>query len=287
MQSIPILMVCLTATLALADDAATPRAVRKQIPDKLVVLTFDDSAKSHYTIVRPLLKQHEFKATFFITEGFDFKTNKNDYMTWEQIRELHDDGFEIGNHTRDHLGITEKTVDRLPEQLAGVAAQCRAHGIPAPITFAWPGNAFTPAAEQTLKQHGIRFARRGGAPEHRYEEGRGFAYEPGRDHPLLIPSAGDARPKWTLPDFVRAAEQARGGRIAVLQFHGVPDTAHDWVSSPEENFAAYMKFLKLNDYRVVAVRDLQEYVDPDVLPADYRTVIDERRKSLEDRPKLR
>ena len=40
------------------------------IPDKLVVLTFDDSKASHYTVVRPLLKKYGFGATFFITEGF-------------------------------------------------------------------------------------------------------------------------------------------------------------------------------------------------------------------------
>lgn len=285
MRSILAALLLLIPTVAAAEDAVTERAVRKPIPDRLVVLTFDDSARSHFTVVRPLLKEYGFGATFFITEGFDFKTNKKDYMTWEQIRELHEEGFEIGNHTRDHLGITEKSVGQLPEQLDGIAEQCRAHDIPAPVTFAWPGNALTDAAFETLKQRGIQFARRGGAPEYPYEEGRGFAYQPGLDHPLLIPSAGDARPKWTLPDFVRAVQQARDGRIAVLQFHGTPDTAHDWVSSSEQNFAAYMKYLKLEGYRVIALRDLQEYVDPDVTPADYRTVIEARRKTLETQPK--
>lgn len=274
-----LLLLC--PSIAAAEDAVAKGAIRKPIPDRLVVLTFDDSARSHYTVVRPLLKEYEFGATFFITEGFDFKTNKKDYMTWEQIKELHEDGFEIGNHTRDHLGVTEKSVGRLPEQLDGIAEQCKAHGIPKPVTFAWPGNALTDAAFATLKQRGIRFARRGGAPEYPYEEGQGFAYQPGLDHPLVIPSAGDARPKWTLPDFVRAVEQARDGRIAVLQFHGVPDTAHDWVSSSEQNFAAYMRYLKLEGCRVIALRDLQEYVDPDVTPADYRSVIEARRKTLE------
>ena len=37
----------------------------------LVVLTFADSAKSHFTVARPLLKRLGFGATFFITEGFD------------------------------------------------------------------------------------------------------------------------------------------------------------------------------------------------------------------------
>jgi len=268
------------ASIVAADESVPARAVRKPIPDRLVVLTFDDSAKSHYTVVRPLLKQYGFGATFFITEGFDFPTNKKDYMTWEQIRELHDDGFEIGNHTRDHLGISDKTVGQLPEQLQAISDKCRAHGIPAPVTFAWPGNALTPDAFQTLKAHGIQFARRGGSPEHPYDEGRGFAYEPGLDHPLVIPSAGDARPKWTLPDFIRAVDQARDGRIAVLQFHGVPDTAHNWVSSSQQNFEAFLKYLHVEGYRVLALRDLKEFVDPDVTPADYRAVIDARRESL-------
>jgi peptidoglycan/xylan/chitin deacetylase (PgdA/CDA1 family) len=59
------------------------------IPDKLVVLTFDDASKSHATVVGPLLKKYKFGATFFVTEGFDMVTNKRDYMTWEEIARLH------------------------------------------------------------------------------------------------------------------------------------------------------------------------------------------------------
>jgi peptidoglycan/xylan/chitin deacetylase (PgdA/CDA1 family) len=268
----------LTVTMAFAaDDPVRNPAVRKPIPDRLVVLTFDDSAKSHYTVVRPLLKEYGFGATFFITEGFDFKENKQDYMTWQQIRELHEDGFEIGNHTRDHLGITDKTVDRLEEQLLGITRQCERHGIPAPVTFAWPGNAMTPAAFDTLQRHGILFARRGGSPEYPYAEGRGFAYTPGSDHPLLLPSAGDARPNWSLPNFIRAVEQARDGRVAILQFHGVPDTAHDWVSSSQQDFKAWLRYLQLENYQVIALRDLQQYINPAVLPADPFAIIEARK----------
>ncbi len=248
------------------------------IPAKLVVLTFDDSARSHFENVRPILLKYRFGATFFITEGFDFKENKRDYMTWEQIRQLHQDGFEIGNHTRDHLGITDETVDQLHEQLEGIELRCDAHGIPRPVTFAWPGNALTQKAFGTLRAHGILFARRGGAPEFPYEGGRGVALEPGADHPFWIPSAGDARPDWTLENFVAAAQQAVPGRVAVMQFHGAPDTAHSWVNTPLENFSAYMNFLATHEYQVIALRDLAKYVDPMVEPADPHAVM-ERRKS--------
>lgn len=249
---------------------------REPLPDRLVVLTFDDSAKSHFTQVRPLLKQYGFGATFFITEGFDFPTNRRDYMSWDEIAQLHRDGFEIGNHTRDHLGVSGPTLAKLPEQLTAIRDRCREHGIPDPVSFAYPGNAIHKDGLAILRAHGIKFARRGGSPEYAYEQGGGVAYEPYLDHPLLIPTAGDARPKWELEDFTRSVELARRGRVAVLQFHGVPDTAHDWVSTSLDKFAAWMNYLAVNRYRVIALRDLEKYVDPDAGPTDAWGAINDR-----------
>jgi peptidoglycan/xylan/chitin deacetylase (PgdA/CDA1 family) len=250
------------------------------IPDKLVVLTLDDSKWSHYAVVRPLLKQYGFGATFFITEGFTFRTNKDDYLTWQQIAELHRDGFEIGNHTRDHMGLTKANLPELQEQVDAINAQCAAHGIPTPTSFAYPGNTISPGAPGALADLGFRFARRGGAPEYPYEEGHGFAYEPGRDHPLLLPSAGDARPAWTLDNLKRAVSQAVKGKIAILQFHGAPDVEHPWVHTPPERFAEYMKYLHDNGFKVIALRDLAKYVDWTQKPADPWRVIEERKGVL-------
>jgi peptidoglycan/xylan/chitin deacetylase (PgdA/CDA1 family) len=253
------------------------------IPDRLVVLTFDDASKSHFTVARPVLLKHGFGATFFVTEGWDFATNKRDYMSWEEIAQLHKDGFEIGNHTLDHKGVTDKTLRDLPAQLRGIDARCKEHGIPKPVSFAYPGNAIAKDALPVLRDHGIRFARRGGAPEHPYKDGRGFAYEPGLDHPLLVPTAGDARPHWTLDDLKAAVAQARGGRVAVLQFHGVPDTAHDWVTTKREQFEAFMKYLADERYTVIALRDLSRYVDPGVVPANPFGVVEDRKQLLDQK----
>ena len=259
---------------------ANAALAKEPIQDKLVVLTFDDSSKSHFTVARPLLKKYGFGATFFITEGFDFPSNKRDYMTWEEIAKLHQDGFEIGNHTQDHKSVTRDNIRDLAAQLRGINIQCEKHGIPVPVSFAYPGNAIERDALPVLKELGIKFARRGGAPEYPYKEGRGFAYEPGLDHPLLIPSAGDARPGWTLDDFKRAVGQARHGKIAVLQFHGVPDTAHDWVTTSQKQFEAYMQYLAEEKFQVIALRDLAKYVDSTVTPMDAWGVIQYRQKLL-------
>lgn len=283
-----LLCICLVLNLAPSYTQAL-----EPVPDKLVVLTFDDSVASHHSVVRPILKRYRFGATFFITEGFSFRTNKQDYMTWEQIAELHKDGFEIGNHTRDHLSVSARTVGQLREQLEAINARCAEHGIPKPVTFGYPGNAIVPDALPILRGLGIRFARRGGAPEHPYDWGRGFAYEPGADHPLLIPSAGDARPDWTLDDFKRAVAQAKGdprnsslprtnARIAVLQFHGVPDREHPWVHTRPERFEEFMHYLHTNNFIVIALRDLARYVDAEQAPPDPLAIIEKRKTERQE-----
>jgi peptidoglycan/xylan/chitin deacetylase (PgdA/CDA1 family) len=248
-----------------------------------VVLTFDDSKASHYTVVRPLLKKHGFGATFFITEGFTFPSNKDEYLTWEQIAELHREGFEIGNHTRDHMGLSKANLPKVKEQIEAINAECAAHGIPTPTSFAYPGNTIDPDAIPVLAKIGFRFARRGGAPEHAYDEGNGFAYEPGRDHPLLLPSAGDARPFWTIDNLKRATSQATNGKIVILQFHGVPDVEHPWVHTPQERFAEYMQYLHAERFTVIALRNLAKYVDWRQTPADPWLVIEQRKRSLRGR----
>jgi len=88
-----------------APAAPDPQGVLlKPIPDKLVVLTFDDGPASGYTVVAPILKSLGFNGSFYVCDFDSFKTRKDWYMTWRQMKALADDGFEIGNHTVGHGG---------------------------------------------------------------------------------------------------------------------------------------------------------------------------------------
>jgi peptidoglycan/xylan/chitin deacetylase (PgdA/CDA1 family) len=278
-QWLVIPVVILTSSVN-AQDKNSVVADREAIPDKLVVLTFDDSVKSHYTVARPILKEYGFGATFFITEGFTFPTNKNDYMTWGQIAELHQDGFEIGNHTRDHMGVKPENIDRLEEQLAAIDARCLENGIDAPISFAWPGNGIELGALKVLEKHGIRWARRGGSPEYPRGGERGFPYEPELDHPLLIPSAAIPRPNYTFEEFVESLKDARNGKAVVLQFHGVPEGEHPWVHVPRETFERFMTYLHEHNFLVIALRDLARYADWRVEPKDPMAIIEARKAKM-------
>ena len=76
----------------------------ESVPDKTVVLTFDDSVKSHRTFVAPLLEEYGFGATFFVTHLWMDDTNN--FMTWADVGDLHEMGFEIGNHSWTHADFS-------------------------------------------------------------------------------------------------------------------------------------------------------------------------------------
>ncbi len=48
--------------------------------------------------------------------------------------------------------------------------------------------------------------------------------------------------------------------VTVLQFHGVPDEAHPWVHTPQDNFRRYMEYLKKNGFHTLALRDLEPFL---------------------------
>ena len=255
----------LALTCAMLPGRAMPL---EPVPDKTVVLTFDDAVKSHITHVAPLLKEYGFGATFFITALW--MSDTENFLSWEEVAQLHGMGFEIGNHTWSHTGMgTPRLAARLPGQLALLESALKKVEVPRPVTFGWPGNAFSSEALALLRAEGFQFARRGMQPEIVYGKiAPGPLYDPAVHDPLLIPSAGDAYPDWTLDDFRRVVDRAGEGRIAVVQFHGVPDIAHPWVHTPPERFREYMAYLKDNGFNVIALRDLARYVDPANPPRD-------------------
>lgn len=269
----------LLSTLLLAFACAAFNAsALEPIPDKLVVLTFDDANKSDRSFVAEVLKKHGFGATFYVTEGLGFLKSKAHYTTWAEIRELHDMGFEIGNHTQHHRNVARLDADSLSASLAHIDQRCQEHGIPQPVTFCYPGFSHGPSSLPVIDKHGFLFARRGIRPEYQDggEGGRGPVYDPEADHPLLIPTTWYAGPKSGTEDFQWAANRGRDGKIAVLCYHGVPALEHPWVNTSQEAFLEQMQWLKDENFKVIAMRDLARHVDPTRRPANTYADIRER-----------
>lgn len=73
------------------------------LPPRAIVLTFDDGTLGNYEHAYPILRRHNFPATFFVhTDYVGVKTVK-DHMTWDQMREMQSAGLiDIQPHTASH-----------------------------------------------------------------------------------------------------------------------------------------------------------------------------------------
>ncbi len=220
-----------------AKEAGTPR----------VVLTFDDAEISHYANVAGLLKEYGYNATFFVC---DFPTKnlgeEKEYMNWNQIRELHKKGFEIGNHTGHHKNVTKLSPEEIDKEIAFVEEKCAEFKIPKPISFAYPGNRCDTISKAVLKKRGYKYARTGGSK----------LYNASTDSSLAIPSYTVISSDKYFERVTKALRNLKQGEVIVLTFHGVPDLIHPDYSTTVENLKEILQLIKEKKYKVVAMRNL-------------------------------
>ena len=254
------------------------------IPDKLVVLTFDDRAKSWIDFVAPLLKDYGFGATFYVTDTdadwFGYHEDPEYWISWDDVRKLSNMGFEIGNHSATHGDLPNMTPEEIiANELVPIERNCKKYGIPKPVSCAYPGGFHNINCVEALDKHGYLFGRRGVGPEYpgSFYNFTGPVYDPQLDHPLLVPAAyvwgsafssdsTSAREIFgrgyehgaTLADFARSVNRAKDGKIAVIVFHGVPDYYAHANTTPED-FTKCMNYLRDEGFKVIALRDLVKY----------------------------
>lgn len=128
------------------------------LPDRAVVLTFDDGYEDAYTHAFPLLHAYGLTGTFFVvTEWIDAHTPG--YLTWDQAREMAAGGMAIQSHTRSHPDLTD-TCDYncLVYQLLGSAETIEAEIGVRPHFFCYPGGRYNAEVLRVVEQAGFSAA---------------------------------------------------------------------------------------------------------------------------------
>lgn len=125
------------------------------LPEKPILITFDDTREEQYRIGATEMKKQGFKGVFFI---MTVAINKPGYMTDEQIKNLSDNGNTIAAHTWDHHMVTKYNQEDWNTQL--VNPKKKLEGITGkPVNyFAYPFGLWDKEAVSKLKNNGYQLA---------------------------------------------------------------------------------------------------------------------------------
>jgi len=81
---------------------------KKDLPQKLVAITFDDAYKSIFTNAYPLLKEYNFPFTIYINSAPI--NSSSTYLTWEELNLMKKDLASFGSHSHHHNFLIRKDI---------------------------------------------------------------------------------------------------------------------------------------------------------------------------------
>lgn len=237
-----------------------------------LAFTFDDGMLSNYTFTAQVLKKYGFSGTFFITSKsrlWDDTELEEPLATWGQLRELHQDGFEIGNHTFFHDTVTEKlSRARFLTSVMDMEAEMKNKGLPKPVSLSYPAYRCSKVSKEVMEFLGYRYARIGykpNSPNSLNFHGE-LACNPSNrkvvsyyipdntDRHLIfvtgILNGNDRNPCYDAEMFIKDIETAPPGAIPVFAGHGMP------LEVRQNAFREMVEYCANNDWNAVALKDI-------------------------------
>ncbi len=133
------------------------------LPERPLVLTFDDGYADFYWTAAPALSERELPATLFVTTGAVHPPGGEaegsllpdaPMLTWRQITTLDALGVEIGGHSRTHPQLDTLPGRRLCEEIGGCKRELEdilGHPVSA---FAYPHGYSSPAVRRKVQKAG-------------------------------------------------------------------------------------------------------------------------------------
>ena len=123
------------------------------LPEKPIVLTFDDGYKDAYDYAFPILRKYGFVGTFFIiTDRITY--NEPSYATWDQIIEMHNAGMDIQSHSRTHPDLRGLKDGQLLWQILGSKEAIETRLDNQVRFFCYPSGRYDDNVVRSLKEFG-------------------------------------------------------------------------------------------------------------------------------------
>ena len=128
------------------------------LPEKPILVTFDDGYARNYENIFPILKKYNVKVSIFVvTDKIGKEVDGKKYLSWEQCREMQDSGLvEIFSHSRRHVFYDKLPVRQIRndviESYKIIEEKLGSKNLK---VFAYPYGAYTKETVWTLKLNGM------------------------------------------------------------------------------------------------------------------------------------
>lgn len=125
------------------------------LPEKPVMISFDDTSEEQFTVGAAELDNYGFKGVFFV---MTISIGRPGYMSSEQLKALSDNGHVIASHTTDHHNVKKYSGEDWDYQLAKPKNKLESiTGKPVEY-FAYPFGEWNEAAIPELKRRNYKAA---------------------------------------------------------------------------------------------------------------------------------
>ena len=120
-------------------DYARARKGKQTLPDKPVILSFDDGYEDNWRVVLPMLEERGMKAVFYMVTN---EIGRPGYLTWDNLFDMERRGMEIGSHTANHLPLTTLSREKQREELRLSKLMLEWKGMKTIYSFSYPNGAY-------------------------------------------------------------------------------------------------------------------------------------------------
>ena len=120
-------------------DYARARKGKQTLPEKPVILSFDDGYEDNHRVVLPMLEERGMKAVFYVVTN---DIGLPGYMTWDNLFDMERRGMEIGSHTANHIPLTTLPPEKKREELRLSKLMLEWKGLKTIYSFSYPTGAY-------------------------------------------------------------------------------------------------------------------------------------------------
>ena len=139
---------------------------KQTLPDKPIILTFDDGYEDNFTEMLPILEAHNMTAVVYVITNF---IGKEGYLNFEQLAQMQRRGIEIGSHSADHIPLTKVSEHILDNQIHGSKQFLDWSELETIYTFSYPNGEYNEKLITYLKQENFLNAVTGDAGLNNFE----------------------------------------------------------------------------------------------------------------------